>query len=184
MPARACHPHGNTWRRPHVTGGAAVGLTWGADLLPIELACVAILLLGLGLRARVGGFSAWRQDAGPVFAGALIAEDSCIRLYGFYEYAPGWHLWCDRVPVLVPIIWIFVVLSARDVARTLGACRAKVRRAPSPIFVYFRAKTARSEFGQFHATGSPHPRPALGSCSSKGQIWPFPDKLLAVLARR
>lgn len=57
---------------------------------------------------------------------ALLGEDSAIRLYGFYAYADGWHLFADQVPLMIPLIWVFVVLSARDVARALGGPLAPV----------------------------------------------------------
>ncbi|MEZ4406206.1 MAG: carotenoid biosynthesis protein [Polyangiales bacterium] len=42
-----------------------------------------------------------------------------IRAYGFYAYAPGWHLRVDHVPLLIPAIWAPVVLSSRAVARAM-----------------------------------------------------------------
>jgi hypothetical protein len=94
----------------------ARGLSMGA----IEACCLLILGLGIVLRSRAPGFELWRRDAWIVLAGALLAEDSAIRLYGFYDYHAPWHGLLDRVPVLVGVIWIFVVLSARDVARALA----------------------------------------------------------------
>jgi hypothetical protein len=78
------------------------------------------------LRARAPGARQWLADAPLIFLAALIGEDSCIRLYGLYAYAPGWHFVLDQVPLLIPIIWIFVVLSARDVAQLLGGPLAPV----------------------------------------------------------
>lgn len=89
-------------------------------MLTIELVCVALLALSAMLRWRVPGSHEWLADAPIVALGALIGEDSCIRLYGFYSYADGWHAVLDVTPALIPLIWIFVVLSARDVARELG----------------------------------------------------------------
>jgi hypothetical protein len=83
----------------------------------VELSCLVLLLAAAGLRSRGPGAREWLLDAPIVALGALLGEDSCIRLYGFYEYAPGWHGFLDRTPALIPLIWIFVVLSARDVAR-------------------------------------------------------------------
>jgi Carotenoid biosynthesis protein len=86
----------------------------------IELACAALLGVSGVLRARTPGARAWLGDAPIVFLGALAGEDSAIRLYGFYSYAEGWHCFADQVPLLIPLIWVFVVLSARDVAGALG----------------------------------------------------------------
>lgn len=90
------------------------------DLGAIEACCLLILGLGIWLRSRAPGFATWRQDAPIVLLGALLAEDSSIRLHGFYDYHAPWHAFVDRVPLLVGIIWIFVVLSARDVARVVA----------------------------------------------------------------
>ncbi|MHB8876931.1 MAG: hypothetical protein ACYC8T_24810 [Myxococcaceae bacterium] len=86
----------------------------------IELSCLAVLASAVALRRLGPGAREWAGDAPIVALGALVGEDSCIRLYDFYEYAPGWHLFVDRTPLLIPVIWVFVVLSARDVARALG----------------------------------------------------------------
>jgi hypothetical protein len=46
---------------------------------------------------------------------ACIAEDSCIRLYGFYDYNPAvWRMFIDQVPLLVVLIWPVVILSTCD----------------------------------------------------------------------
>lgn len=82
--------------------------------------CLGILLLGAVLRWRAGAFETWLRDAPIICCGALVCEDSCIRLYGFYDYAPSWSPCVGTVPLLVGIIWIFVVLSARDVALLLA----------------------------------------------------------------
>ena len=79
-----------------------------------------LLAISAILRARAPGAREWLSDAPVIAAAALVGEDSCIRLYGFYAYSPGWHLAVDQVPLLIPIIWVFVVLSSRDVARVLG----------------------------------------------------------------
>lgn len=62
---------------------------------------------------------ALRRDALWVALAAWLGEDTMIRAYHFYAYAPGWHLRVDHVPVLIPAIWAPVVLSARAVARAL-----------------------------------------------------------------
>ena len=85
-------------------------------MLPLEIACAVIL---------AGYFLAHRRepsivrDALLLGAGALVGEDSMIRAYHFYAYAPEWHLRVDQVPLLIPAIWVPVVLSARAVSRVL-----------------------------------------------------------------
>lgn len=92
-----------------------------------ELACVAIVALALAALART---QPWRpllaSYAGLAIAGWL-GEETCIAWYRFYAYAPSWHGRVDHVPVLVPVIWPLVILSARAVidavAPTLGRWR-------------------------------------------------------------
>ncbi len=80
-----------------------------------ELACVVIVALALVALART---QPWRplltSYAGLALAGWL-GEETCIAWYRFYAYAPSWHGRVDHVPVLVPVIWPLVILSARAV---------------------------------------------------------------------
>lgn len=85
-------------------------------MIVLELACVAILAAYFVAHRREPTLL---RDAAILAVGALVGEDSMIRAYGFYEYSPGWHLFVDRVPLLIPAIWVPVVLSARAVARSL-----------------------------------------------------------------
>ena len=59
-------------------------------------------------------------DLALLGGGAWLAEDTCIRLYDFYQYDAPWRLFLDRVPLLVAVIWPFVILSAREVCHGLG----------------------------------------------------------------
>lgn len=92
-------------------------------MLWIELSCILLLLLGLALRARTPGLRDWARDAPIILVGAWLAEDTCIRAYAFYDYHAPWHLVLDKMPLLIAAIWIFVVLSARDVAAQLAPKR-------------------------------------------------------------
>ena len=49
-----------------------------------------------------------------------MAEDTVIHAYGFYSYSPGWSVTVDQVPLMVLLIWPVVILSARDLALSLG----------------------------------------------------------------
>lgn len=49
-----------------------------------------------------------------ISASSWMAEESCIRLYRFYEYHPDWHLFVGKVPLLVIIIWPVIITSAMD----------------------------------------------------------------------
>lgn len=86
-------------------------------MLLLEVACVAIVAVYF-IAHR--GDAVMRRDAVLLAAAALAGEDSMIRAYGFYSYAPGWHLRVDHVPLLIPAIWAPVVLSARRVSRALS----------------------------------------------------------------
>jgi hypothetical protein len=64
---------------------------------------------------------------------AWLAEDSSIRLYGFYFYSEtSWTLFIDRVPLLILLIWPVVVTSALDLSRAL---RVPAARLPLLLFV-------------------------------------------------
>lgn len=92
-------------------------------MLLIQIAIVLALLVASGLRTRGPNPREWLHDAPLVFIAALITQASCLHLYGFTRYAPGWIGWIAGVPLMVPLIWTLVVLSARDVARLLAPAR-------------------------------------------------------------
>lgn len=58
-------------------------------------------------------------DYGALAVAAWVGEESCVRFYEYYHYAAHWHLLLDRVPILVPLIWPLVILSAREVAASV-----------------------------------------------------------------
>ena len=88
--------------------------------LPLfEGACVVVIALTLLTMGRARGVGRLLGDYASLAAAAWVGEDTCIELYRFYAYAPGWHLRLHHVPVLVPLIWPLVVLSARDVVGAL-----------------------------------------------------------------
>jgi len=85
--------------------------------LPLfEIACVVVVLLTLMMMARRRPLGDLLNDYGALAIAGWIGEETCVRFYGYYHYAPHWHLRLDEVPVLVPLIWPLVILSARDVA--------------------------------------------------------------------
>ncbi len=105
-------------------------------MLTLEAACVLIVAVYFVAHRND---SAMRRDAVLLAAAALLGEDSMIRAYGFYSYAPGWHLRVDQVPLLIPAIWAPVVLSARRVARSLGASGGALEALLTGALVTFDA---------------------------------------------
>lgn len=93
-----------------------------------ELACVAIIFLTIATMARIRPLTELIGDYLALALAAWIGEESCVALYEFYFYSPEWHVRVDHVPILVPLIWPLVILSARQVATALFAGEG-VRRA-------------------------------------------------------
>jgi hypothetical protein len=88
--------------------------------LPVfELACVVIVVATLLAMARTRPVGELSLEYSSLAIAAWIGEETCVVLYGHYHYAPHWIGRLDRVPLLVPLIWPLVVLSARDVSRAL-----------------------------------------------------------------
>ena len=83
-------------------------------MLALELACAAI----------VATYVVARRDAVPelllLAVAGFLGEDSVIRAYGFYFYSPRWHLFLDRVPLMIVVIWPIVIHSAWSLARRLS----------------------------------------------------------------
>lgn len=89
-------------------------------MIPLELACLGIVVLYLAVRVP--------RDPEPrrfllrlllITASSWLAEDVCIHLYGFYGYSPEWSFFVDKVPILIVLIWPVVIHSAWDLARRL-----------------------------------------------------------------
>ena len=90
-------------------------------MLWFECACVPVVLLTLVVMARTQSRSARAllSDYFAIAVAAWLGESTCIALYRHYDYAPAWHLRLLHVPLLVPLIWPLVILSARQVANSL-----------------------------------------------------------------
>lgn len=89
-------------------------------MVVLELLCLAIVGIHLtvaALRAQAPGV--YIRRAALVAVASWIAEDTCIRLYGFYAYSPQWVPFVDRMPLMVALIWPGVLLSAWEVAGLL-----------------------------------------------------------------
>ena len=98
-------------------------------MLLLQLSCAAILALFAVVRvARDPDPARVLRRLALLAVASWIGEESCIHLYGFYFYSPAWSLHLDRVPLLIPLIWPVVILSAHDLARF-------VLRGPRPLAV-------------------------------------------------
>ena len=84
-------------------------------LLVFEILCVVVIAATLASMARHGGWQTLLRDYGALALAGWIGEESSILLYRHYAYADGWHLRVHEVPLLVPLIWPLVILSARAV---------------------------------------------------------------------
>ncbi|MBI2390520.1 MAG: hypothetical protein HYV09_13100 [Deltaproteobacteria bacterium] len=80
-----------------------------------EAACVVVVVATLIAMSRARGAGPVLRDYAALAVAGWIGEQTCIELYRFYTYAAGWHLHVGHVPILVPLIWPLVILSAREV---------------------------------------------------------------------
>lgn len=88
-------------------------------LFVFEILCVAIIAGTLALAARRRPPRALLADYATLAVAGWIGEQTCIVVYRFYAYADGWHARVGEVPLLVPLIWPLVILSAREVVDSL-----------------------------------------------------------------
>jgi len=107
----------------------------------VEPGALVLMAFYFGVRFRrgLGEGLAFLRDYALIAPAAWLAEDTCIHLYGFYGYSPGWHLFLDEVPVMVAVIWPFVILSARDIANRLYPQRMPARVLLGAAVVVFDA---------------------------------------------
>lgn len=103
----------------------------------LQIACFAIVCAFLFFRARLEAEPlALLRRLFLLSLAAWAGEDTCIRLYGFYEYSQSWWLFLDRVPLLIVLIWPIVIQSARDLGTCLwaGRDRPSARRVALTVF--------------------------------------------------
>jgi len=88
-------------------------------LVLFEVLSALIVALSLGAMARVHPWKPLLAEYALLAVASWVGEESCVGLYRFYAYSDAWHGHLHLVPVLVPLIWPVVILSARDVSRAL-----------------------------------------------------------------
>lgn len=103
----------------------------------VELASLGVLACFVALEARTAGGRESLPLGLLLMVAAWLGEDTCIRLYGFYEYSPDWHFTLDKMPPMVALIWPFVIVSDRRVMQgVLGAQRRHVPWATGLLVIY------------------------------------------------
>lgn len=82
-----------------------------------QLVCLVLLPLAYWVQARLNPET---MKAAPIiFLAAWLGEATSVHFYGFYSYSPDWWFRVAGVPLLVPVIWPLVILSSREVVRSL-----------------------------------------------------------------
>jgi len=104
-----------------------------------EIACVAVILVALAAMSRRRPARELLTDYGALAVAGWIGEETCVALYDYYHYATPWHLRLHHVPILVPLIWPLVILSARDVAASLWPRAERMRPLVVGAIVAFDA---------------------------------------------
>lgn len=102
-------------------------------MLVLQLSCAAILALFVVVRvSRDPDPARVLRRLALLAVASWIGEESCIHLHAFYFYSPDWSLHIDRVPLLIPLIWPVVILSAHDLAGFISRVN---NRPPRPFVV-------------------------------------------------
>ena len=97
-------------------------------MLTLELLCLVIVGIHITVAAtRSPAPMIFLRRVAIVTLASWVAEDTCIRLYGFYAYHPDWTPYIDRMPLMVALIWPGVVMSSLELAqRLLGPLRQRL----------------------------------------------------------
>jgi hypothetical protein len=99
-------------------------------MLVLQLSCAAILALFVVVRvSRDPSPARVLRRLALLAVASWIGEESCIHLYHYYFYSPDWSLHLDQVPLLIPLIWPVVILSAYDLAGFVSRVNNRPPRA-------------------------------------------------------
>ena len=91
-----------------------------------QITCVVVVALYWAVRLARAGAGDRRRVAtrlAILSVAGWLGEDTVIRAYGFYGYAPFWWPILDRAPLLVACIWPIVIDSAWQLARRIAPGR-------------------------------------------------------------
>ena len=89
-------------------------------MIALEVVAYTIVLAFVAVRARYGPDApAFLRRLALLAIASWIVEDSAIRAYHFYAYAPGWSVFVDHVPLAILLIWPVVIHSSWELARAL-----------------------------------------------------------------
>lgn len=89
------------------------------SIVQFEVACVIVVIATLAAMSRARPLREILARYAPLAIAAWAGEASSVAIHGYYFYSPHWHARVASVPILVPLIWPLVVMSARDVAGAL-----------------------------------------------------------------
>ena len=102
-------------------------------LVVFQLVCLVLLPVAYVNQVRLNRETL--RLAPLIFIASWIGEATSVYFYGFYSYSEQWWWRVADVPLLVPVIWPLVILSAREVVRALwpnlSGWERKVSRALS-----------------------------------------------------
>jgi Co/Zn/Cd efflux system component len=88
--------------------------------------CVVVILITLAVRLRAARRRSFEVVTYALLAiAAWLGENTMVEFYAYYKYSEQWALRIHHVPVLVPLIWPLVILSARDVVLGLRAAPSR-----------------------------------------------------------
>lgn len=101
----------------------------------VEIFSLGVLAVFVWQELRHGR---WRESL-PLGLALMLAafwgEDSCIRLYQFYQYSPDWHFILDKMPPMVALIWPFVILSDARVVQAVARAKGQAQHPMLPLGV-------------------------------------------------
>lgn len=82
----------------------------------VEPISYLILSFAAYMAYRRGALRTFLVEGAFISVGGMIAELTIMHAYEFYDYAPEWALFVDRMPLTVILIWSYVISSARELA--------------------------------------------------------------------